>query len=37
MLLERFSRIGLLDARPRFRKGIVLRGLQSLAVRCARA
>ena len=37
MLLERFSQIGLLDTRPRFRKGIVLRGLQSLMVRCVRA
>ena len=37
MLLERFSRIGLLTERPRFRRGIVLRGLHSLAVRCVRA
>ena len=37
MLLERFSHIGLLAERPRFRTGIVLRGLQSLAVRCVRA
>ena len=37
MLLERFLQIGLLDTRPRFRKGIVLRGLQSLMVRCVRA
>ncbi len=35
MLLERFSRIELLDGRPRFRGGIVLRGLESLMVRCA--
>ena len=33
-LLERFSRIDLLGPRPRFRDGIVLRGLQSLPVRC---
>ena len=37
MLLERFSRIDLLDARPRFRQGIVLRGLDALRVRCVRA
>ncbi len=37
MLLERFSQIDLLAKRPRFRKGIVLRGLQSLTVRCVRA
>ena len=37
MLLERFSQIELLAKRPRFRKGIVLRGLQSLMVRCVRA
>ena len=37
MLLERFPRMGLLAEGPRFRKGIVLRGLQSLAVRCGRA
>ena len=37
MVLERFSHIGLLAERPRLRKGIVLRGLQSLAVRCVRA
>ncbi len=37
MLLERFSQMGLLARRPRFRKGIVLRGLQSLPVRCVRA
>ena len=36
-LLERFSRISLLDDRPRFHKGIVLRGLEALAVRCVRA
>ena len=35
MLLERFPRMGLLGQRPRFRKGLVLRGLQSLPVRCA--
>ena len=37
MLLERFARIELLDERPRYRAGIVLRGLESLTVRCARA
>ena len=37
MLLERFSQIDLLAKRPRFRKAIVLRGLQSLTVRCVRA
>ena len=37
MLLERFSQMDLLAERPRFRKGIVLRGLESLTVRCVRA
>ena len=37
MLLERFSRISLLDERPRFRGGIVLRGLEALRVQCVRA
>ena len=37
MLLERFSQMDLLAERPRFRKGIVLRGLQSPTVRCVRA
>lgn len=37
MLLERFSKISLLDERPRFREGIVLRGLEALTVRCVRA
>ncbi len=37
MLLERFPRIELLDRRPRYRAGIVLRGLESLMVRCVRA
>ena len=37
MLLERFSQIGLLAERPRFHRAIVLRGLQSLALRCVRA
>ena len=37
MLLERFSKISLLDERPRFREGIVLRGLEALTVRCGRA
>ena len=36
-LLERFSQIGLLDENPRFRNSIVLRGLESLPVRCVRA
>ena len=36
-LLERFSQISLLAERPRFRKGIVLRGLQSLPLRCVGA
>ena len=36
-LLERFSHIALLEERPRFRKGLVLRGLESLKVRCIRA
>ena len=34
MLLERFADIGLLDERPRFRGGVVLRGLRSLPLRC---
>ena len=37
MLLDRFSSIRLLTDRPRFRRSVVLRGLQSLAVRCVRA
>ena len=37
MLLERFSRIGLLDGESRFRNSIVLRGLESLPVRCVEA
>ena len=37
MLLERFSEISLLGERPRFRNSIVLRGLESLPVRCVRA
>ena len=36
MLLERFAQMGLLAERPRFRKAIVLRGLQSLPVRFVR-
>ena len=36
MLLERFSQISLLDGQPRFRNSIVLRGLESLPVRCTR-
>ena len=37
MLLERFPQTGLLEERPRFRRGIVVRGLLSLMVRCVRA
>ena len=37
MLLERFSRIDLRDGPPRFRNSIVLRGLESLPVRCVEA
>ena len=37
MLLERFSQIRLLDGEPRFRNSIVLRGLESLPVRCVEA
>ena len=37
MLLERFSEIGLLTDRPRFHRTIVLRGLESLPLRCAAA
>ena len=37
MLLERFSRIDLLDPRPRFRPNVVLRSLCSLPLRCVRA
>ena len=37
MPLERFSRISLLDERPRFREGSVFRGLNALRVRCVRA
>ena len=37
MLLERFAEIGLATYRPRFRRTIVLRGLESLPVRCATA
>ena len=36
-LLERFSRIDLLAARPRFRTSIVIRGLHSLPLRCTTA
>ena len=36
-LLERFSSVSLLDQRPRFRNSIVLRGLESLPVRCTPA
>ena len=36
MLLERFSQISLLGGRQRFRMGIVIRGLESLALRCVR-
>ena len=37
MLLDRFSSISLLADHPLFRKSIVLRGLQSLPLRCVRA
>ena len=37
MLLERFGDIALLDERPRFRGGVVLRGLRSLPLRCGMA
>ena len=37
MLLERFSQISLSGKQPRFRNSIVLRGLQSLPVRCVKA
>ena len=37
MLLERFSQISLLSEQPRFRNSIVLRGLESLPVRCVEA
>ena len=37
MLLERFARIDLLGGRPKFRNGIMLRGLRSLPLRCGRA
>ena len=37
MLLDRFPEIGLLADRPRFRKSIVLRGLESLPLRCVAA
>ena len=36
-LLERFSQIGLRAERPRFRNSIVLRGLESLPIRCVKA
>ena len=37
MLLERFSQISLGGEEPRFRNSIVLRGLESLPVRCVKA
>ena len=37
MLLERFPEIGLLTDRPRFHRTIVLRGLESLPLRCVAA
>ena len=37
MLLERFARIELIGARPKFQHGVVLRGLRSLPLRCGRA
>ena len=36
-LLERFGDIGLLDERPRFQGGVVLRGLRTLPLRCRAA
>ena len=36
-LLERYAHIGLGAERPRFRNSIVLRGLESLPLRCVRA
>ena len=36
VLFERFPSIGLTGERPRFRKGIVSRGLRSLTLRCVR-
>ena len=37
MLLERFSQISLRSERPRFRNSVVLRGLESLPLRCVEA
>lgn len=37
MLLERFRSIRLLQDRPRYRPSVILRGLESLSVRCLRA
>ena len=37
MLLERFSEVGLLADTPRFRTGIVFRGLHALPLRCTKA
>lgn len=37
MLLERFRSIRLLQDRPRYRPSVILRGLESLQVRCLRA
>ncbi len=37
MLLERFSRFSLLADPPRFRRSVVIRGLQSLPLRCTNA
>ena len=37
MLLERFSQISLRDRQPQFRNSVVLRGLESLPVRCVEA
>ena len=36
-LLERFARMQLLTDRPKFRRNVVLRGLNTLPVRCVRA
>ncbi len=36
ILLDRFKSMSLLEDHPRFRKSLIIRGLQSLAVRCRR-
>ena len=37
ILLERYSKISLHDEQPRFRNSIVLRGLESLPIRCVKS